>query len=240
MSAVALQTPTRAGVAAVARLLARAGLVEAFGHVSARAEERVWITSTAPLERARPEEVLDLSAPRTGAEPEPGMPLEHPLHAAIYARRRDVGAICRFHGRAIAAFAARGEAPPLVHGLGGLAGELAVHDDARLVSTPERASAAADALGAADGLILRANGALSVGATLADAVVRAWYLEERACVALDAGPGVSPLAGPELIERAEAFVAERSRAWAWLRYRFGELQPDGSAPQDTTSQGATP
>lgn len=240
MSAALLETPTRAAVASAARLLARAGLVEAFGHVSARAGERAWITGTAPLERARPQEVIHLAPVDAGDALPPGTPLEHHLHRAIYARRPDVGAICRFHGRAAAAFAARGELPPLLHGLGGLAGELALHTDARLVSTPDRADAAAAALGDRDGLILRANGALSVGATLAEAIVRAWYLEERASVALDAGPGVSPLAGPELIERAEAFPAERGRAWAWLHHRFGDLQPDGSAPQDTTSQGATP
>ena len=98
---------------------------------------------------------------------------------------------------------------------------MALLDDPQLVDRPERAAAAAAALGAADCLVMRANGALAVGGDLATATVRAWYLEERARVWLAAGrpDGLSQV---ELAERAEHWPAEAQRAWAWLREAFGE------------------
>ena len=119
------------------------------------------------------------------------------------------------------AWGVRAGLPPLVHGLGALAGALARHDDPRLVTDDEHAVRAAGALGASSCLLLRANGALAVGADLAQAVVRAWSLEERCRVALAAGDSARALTGDELSDRRVHTPAEERRAWAWLEDRFG-------------------
>ncbi|MDO8186250.1 class II aldolase/adducin family protein [Conexibacter sp. JD483] len=212
-------------MAAAARLIARAGLVEAFGHVSARAGDGFLLTSTAPLASQTAASIHRLGPDGGAGE---GIPLEAPLHAALYAARPDVGAICRTHSRAAVAWAARGAVPPLLHGLGGLAGTVAAWDgDPDLVTSEAHGARAAAALGAADCLLLRANGAVATGATLRQAAVRAWFLEERARVALDAGPQALPLI--DLDRRSRHFAAEEERAWRWLREAFAGASGTGRA-----------
>ncbi len=216
-----------ADVARAARLLAAAGLVEGFGHVSARDGEGFVITSTAPLGTMRPEDVAGPGAP--------DRPLETPLHAAVYAARPDVGAICRIHSPAAVAWGARGQAPPPVHGLGLLAGSVATGDDTDLVTGDDAAARAAAALGDADVLLPRANGAVCTGRDLPEACVRAWFLEERARVALDAGPSARPLDADELAARSRHLPMEIARAWRWLAWRF-----PGADADPTRTQGETP
>jgi ribulose-5-phosphate 4-epimerase/fuculose-1-phosphate aldolase len=221
---------TRAEVASVGRLIARAGLVQAFGHVSARLEQGGFaITSTAPLEDAGVDSVLELDEDgnvRFGEH----CPLEAPLHAAVYAARPDVGAICRTHSRHAAAWASRAEQPPLVHGLGGLSGTLALHPSLQLVCESAAATAAARSLGSADCLLLRGNGAVCTAPDLPGAAVRAWFLEERAMLASHA-PGAPSLTGEELYERSRHFEAESVRAWRWLQLRFGDRKEPISATE---------
>lgn len=212
----------RAAVAEVARVLAGAGLVEGFGHVSARSGDGGFLlTSTDPLGLQRAESIHALAADGAVAEAgaDGGVPLEAPLHAAIYAARPDVGAICRTHSRAAVVWGVRGAVPPLPHGLGGLSGAVnAWCEDHDLVVSAEQGAAAAAALGAADCLLVQANGNVATGATLSQAAVRAWFLEERARVALEAGLEASPLT--DLEARARHFGAEEARAWRWLQERY--------------------
>ena len=220
MSAAAVADPALAArVAAAARTVAAAGLAQGFGHVSRRIDEGSFaITSTGPLADAREADVIVLEA--GAAEREPGTPLEAPMHAAIYAARPDVEAIVRTHSPAAVAVGAASVVPSVAHGLGGLSGEVALHADPQLVTDDERAATAAATLGGADCLILRANGALAVAGTLERALVRAWFLEERARVWLEAGRPEG-LSAAELAERARHWPAEAERASRWLESRFG-------------------
>lgn len=220
--APAASTATATQVAAVARLVAASGLAEAFGHVSARLESGGFaITSTGPLGAATEQSLLAIDDAEVAAERRDGQPLETPAHAAIYDARPDVGAIVRCHPPSVTIVGLGTDLPPVTHGLAGLAGTLALHEDPQLLDGPERAASAAAALGEADCLIMRANGALTVGPDLSTAAVRAWFLEERARVWLTAGrsAGLDPA---ELEERAEHWQAETQRAWAWLQWRFGD------------------
>lgn len=221
MAATAESIPrVAAEVASTARLLAAAGLVEAFGHVSARdGAHRFTITATTPLGAAADDTVLGCDAAGEPVGSGAGLPLETPLHAAIYASRPDVGAIARVHGSAIVAAGARPEVPAVAHGLGGLSGRVASWTDPQLVIDGERAAAAAAALGPADCLLIRGNGAVVTAPDLARAAVRAWFLEERCRVYAAAG---TELSAAELDERSAHYPAETARAWAWLRWRFGD------------------
>jgi len=209
-------------LAAVARLVARAGLVEAFGHVSAREGDELLITPTSPLLAAGEHDVITLDrAGAVVAGDAAALPLEAPLHVAIYAARPDVGAICRTHSPHAAAWAARHAEPPLIHGLGLLAGRVALHGETDLVTTREAAVAAAEALGRADCLLLRANGAVAVGEDLRQAAVRACFLEQRARLA-DTAPGAAPLDESERSARSRHVPAETVRAWRWLALAHGD------------------
>jgi ribulose-5-phosphate 4-epimerase/fuculose-1-phosphate aldolase len=208
-----------AEVARVARLLAAAGLVEAFGHVSARCAGGFVLTSTGPLLAATAESTLEFDADGNVIAGE-RCPLEAPLHAAIYAARPDVGAICRTHSPFAAAWASRREPLPLIHGLGGLSGEVALYESPQLVTGAEAAARAAAALDHGDCLLLRGNGAACTGSDLPQAAVRAWFLEERAAFAARCEHG-RPLEAGELEPRSRHYAAETARAWSWLQARYG-------------------
>lgn len=209
-------------VAAVARLLSRAGLVEAFGHISCRVDGGFLITTTAPLHSATSDDVLLVGAdgtPRAG--PREAAPLEIPMHAAIYQTRGDVNAICRGHPPHAVEWGVGTEDLPLLHGLGAIAGpHVGVHDDIELITDLDRGRRVAESLGDDMALLLRANGALAVGADPIEAATRLYFLDERARVALR-----SPATGAadeRWAPRLQHTAPELRRAVAWFRTRFSE------------------
>jgi HCOMODA/2-hydroxy-3-carboxy-muconic semialdehyde decarboxylase len=214
-----------AEVALVARVLARLGFVHAFGHVSARAPagERVLLTPTSPpLGALAAADVLELDQDGRVLVGSAGRrPLEAPLHLAVYAARPDVGAICRVHAPAVAASAAVGEVPPLLHGFGGMVEPVAVWDDPDLVAGGAAGGRAAGVLGDAPAMLLAGNGGLTVGAGLDQALARAWCLEDRCRVALAAGDRGRPLTGEALERRRRWYDAETARLARWLRQTAG-------------------
>lgn len=211
---------TAAEVAEAARIISGAGLVEGFGHVSARHGEGFLITATRPLGAAGEGDVHEVDGDGWPPEGASDVPLETPMHAAVYRAREDVNAICRTHSPAAVRAGARGQVPPLTHGLGGLAGELALSRRTDLVTDRAAGAEIAEDLGGADALLIRGNGSIATGRSLAEAVVRARYLEERCLVS----QGEDPEHGwqAELLEpRSRWFEKETTRAWAWLRWRYG-------------------
>ncbi len=210
-------------VAHAARLIARAGLVGAFGQVSARRPEGGFlITAEVPLLQVQAADVIELdTAARVAGGRTATCPVEAPLHAAIYADCHDVGAICRTHSPEAVVWASRGEVPPLVHGLGGLSGVVAFHHEPQLISGMEAGRAAAGDLGASDCLLLHASGAVCTAETLPEAVVRAWFLEERARVA-EHSTRARALTDSEAVLRARHYGHEQQRAWEWLCARYGD------------------
>jgi HCOMODA/2-hydroxy-3-carboxy-muconic semialdehyde decarboxylase len=208
-------------VAAAARVLAGLGFVHAFGHVSARGPdgEGVLLTPTSPpLGALTAGDLLELEAGgRLLRDQAARMPIEVPMHLAVYAGRADVGAVCRIHAPATAAWASIGAAPPLLHGFGGMVEPVAVWDDPDLIATKAAARRVAAVLGNAPALLLRGNGGLTVGATLDEALARAWCLEDRCRIALAAGDRARPLTRAELERRRRWYGAESARLAAWLR-----------------------
>lgn len=200
---------------AAGHALAAEGLVSAFGHVSARVKADVMlITPPRPLASLTADEPL----PQLSLEAEelpPGMPGEAWIHLAVYRSRADVNAVCRAQPRVAAAFAVTDTPIRPLHGQGALlGGEVAVHDDARLVRTRELGVEVAERLGRRHAVLLRGNGAVTVGTTVGEAVARMWVLESSARLNLDAAAlslAARPLAddeyaawsevGPEILER---------------------------------------
>lgn len=172
----------RSDMAIGCRVLSRRGLVEGFGHLSARLEDGVvLITPRKALLLVEPDEIvrLDPDGRQTGGTGAP--PVETPMHLAVYRSRADVGAIARTHSPAAAAFAAMGRPIRPVHAFGThLGDEVPVYPDISLVSTIERGNAVAGALGPGDAVLLRGNGTLVTAPTLVEAVMRAIWLEESA------------------------------------------------------------
>lgn len=207
--------PGGSELAAVARVLAATGLVDAFGHVSERSGDgAALITPATPMSEVRSnEQLVELPLGELGELPA-GAPKEAWVHWAIYRARPDVGAICRAQPPSPLAVAAIADELPALLGQGAIAGApVPVFPDSRLVREPGRAVELAAALGEAPALIMRGNGALATGSTAGRALARLVLLERSADTYLRAAAAGTPrplsaeeagawqAAGEELLER---------------------------------------
>jgi ribulose-5-phosphate 4-epimerase/fuculose-1-phosphate aldolase len=104
-----MATELREEVAEAARVLARLGLVTAFGHVSARAGDAMLITPAADLADVTADRVVEVPlGSREGPLP-PGAPAEAWAHLALYRARPD--AACDVYLKALAASGANPVTP---------------------------------------------------------------------------------------------------------------------------------
>ena len=211
----------RTAVAEAANVLAGLGLVTAYGHVSARAGEAMLITPAADLAEVTASAVIEV--PLAAAPPLPaGVPAEAWAHLALYRARPDAAAIAR--AQPVSALAAAATTTSLVplHGQAAWLGEsIPVHDSAVLLRSPELAERAARALPAGEAMLLRGNGAITLGAAPGLAVARMWILA-TACEAYLAARGVgemTPLSADEITSWRAVGDELLPRLWQHLRRR---------------------
>lgn len=203
---------TARSVAQAARVLAGLGLVNAFGHVSARAGPAMLITPAAALARVGPDDVLTVPLDALDADALPsGAPGEAWLHLAIYRARPDVAGIARAQpGSTLAVGASVARLRP-VHGQAAwLGATVPVHPVPRLLRDAALARDAARTLGDADAMVLRGNGAVTTGAHpgvavarmhVLDTACRVWAAARDAVPLDDADVAAWRAAGPPLLER---------------------------------------
>jgi HCOMODA/2-hydroxy-3-carboxy-muconic semialdehyde decarboxylase len=205
-------------VAAAARVLAALGLVDAFGHVSARHEDEIAITSAAPLADARADALVTVSMDAVEL-PAPA-PAETWLHLAVYRARADVAAIARAQPAAALAVGACVKQLPTLFGqaawLGSAnSGDVPVHPVPRLLRDPELARDAATTLATADAMVLRGNGAVTVGTSPGIAVARMHVLD-TACRVWAQAPDAAPLEPADVEAWRSAAPALLDRLWHHL------------------------
>jgi HCOMODA/2-hydroxy-3-carboxy-muconic semialdehyde decarboxylase len=191
-----------------ARALARHGLVDAFGHVSARIGDAFTMTAPEPLGTV--DRLVDISLDTDKLPNE--APKEGWIHAEIYRRRPDVGGICRAQPAAvIAAGTIRA-----LHGQGAWVGAtVPVHEDATLVRTRELGARVATTLGAGEAIVLRGNGAITVASTPGIAMALMYVLEASARINL-AG-SATLLSDAEIASWRAAAPELLGRLWEHLR-----------------------
>lgn len=212
----------REDAVAAARAFSRLGYVHAFGHVSVRRPDSssLLITPTRPpLAVQFADNLIEVDFEgRVLAGDAAARPIEVFLHIGIYAAREDVRAICRTHAPCASVWPDGGKAPPIQHGFGGIVGEVATFGECDLIHNAEIGARAARALGNGDGLMLRGNGALTVGRSVGEAAARMWSLEERCAQAARQGEHKAPFSAEDLAARARSYPAEAERIWTWLKY----------------------
>ena len=240
----------RGDIAEAARVLSALGLVTAFGHVSARSAGVMLITPAADLAGVNGAAIVPVPLDLPDAGPLPaGAPAEAWAHLALYRARPDAGAIAR--GQPASAFAAAAAVSGAamnglpVSGLpvSGLAARLLplygqaawlgdfvpVHDSAHLLRSAELARRAAADLPAGEALVLRGNGALTLGATPALAVTRMWLLAATCqnWLAAAAGGPPTPLTAAETGSWRSVADELLPRLWQHLRHQanIGERSP---------------
>jgi HCOMODA/2-hydroxy-3-carboxy-muconic semialdehyde decarboxylase len=201
-----------------AHVLSRLGLVTAYGHVSARAGASMLITPAADLATVTGSGVVDVALDASSLPAD--APAEAWIHLALYRARPDAGAIARAQpASAVAAAATTTSLAPL-HGQAAWLGEsVPVHDSAHLLRSAGLAEGAARTLPAGEALLLRGNGALTLGATPGMAVARMWLLSAAcdAFVAARAAGRVKPLTVEEIASWRAVADELLPRLWRHLR-----------------------
>ena len=170
---------------AACRAVADAGLVVGTsGNVSVRDGDRVSLSAKGAVLGELTDD--DVAVVNLAGEVRSGVPTsELALHLAVY-RRYDAGAIVHTHAPHATALACVIDELPVVHyQLMGMGGAIRVAPFAAF-GTAELASAVTDALAGRSAVLLANHGALTYGATLAEAVERAVVLEWVCGVYLDA------------------------------------------------------
>jgi HCOMODA/2-hydroxy-3-carboxy-muconic semialdehyde decarboxylase len=206
-------------------ILSNEGVLDAFGHVSARhptAPGRFLISHTrAPeLVEADDLQVLDLSGARiAGAERRPYE--EVAIHAAMYRRRSDVGAVVHSHAPSVIPFGVTSVPLRPIYHMGSVIGqELPVWDIAKrfgdtdlLVRDAAQGDDLVATLGTRTVVLMRGHGCVVTGADVRAAVFAAIYLARNAALLAEA---------LRLGEVRSLSAGETQRAAAMLRGNAGE------------------
>lgn len=200
-------------------ILHHQGIVDAFGHVSARHDrepQRFLLARNIAPGRVQATDILEYDV-ATGepvqSEP-PRLYLERYIHSEIYRARPDVMAVVHSHSPAVLPFAiARGaRLRPVCHMAGFLGGtdheevprfEIRDHagtDSDLLIRSRELGTALARTLGNGRVVLMRGHGSTVVGESLRIAVFRAVYTEVNAKLLLQS----LPLGEVEALTPAEA------------------------------------
>ncbi|NDZ18798.1 class II aldolase [Variovorax sp. WS11] len=210
-----------------ARALARAGLVGAYGHCSARlSDSELLVCASKAMGTILPTDEGTV-APIVGALPG-GVLGEVRVHQFIYRMRPDVGAICRVFPPNVLTMSVLGQAPECRHGLSAFFYPRPVYwDDARLMRTDELAGGVAAALGQAAGIIMRGNGAVVAASNMQQAIALCVYLEDMCRIELairaSGGKDQAPLLKPdEAQKRADWNGRVEQRMWDHMT--FGDLE----------------
>jgi len=171
---------TQKRVRLAARALARHNLVHAYGHVSARLDDRKFLVcAPKPMGLIKPGE--DGSVVPINGELPSGVLGEVRCHQQIYAARKDVNGICRVFPRNVMTLSTFRKTPRARLGFGSyFYPSPPLWDDPLLLRSDEQASDFAKSLGNNRAIVMRGNGAVCVAPTVEESIVMAFYLEESA------------------------------------------------------------
>ena len=173
-------------------ILANEGVLDAFGHVSARhprdPKRYLLSRSRSPL-LIEPDDILEYTLDSVPVKPPKAhLYAERVIHGCIYQARADVMAVCHHHAPAVMPFAIAGVAIVPVFHLGAAMGEEMPfwdqHDEFGdtnlLVVKPEEGRSLARALGAHSAVLMNRHGATVVAGGLKELVSRSIFMCQNA------------------------------------------------------------
>jgi HCOMODA/2-hydroxy-3-carboxy-muconic semialdehyde decarboxylase len=169
------------------RILASEGIVDSFGHISARHPERpdrFLISRVRAAELVNREDIVELEMDCSPVHPTAErLFAERVLHAAVYRLRPDVNSVCHHHAPSVLPFCVSGvPLVPVIH-LGATMGTVVPFWDSRdefgdtnlLVATEAQGLSMARALGSNWTVLLRRHGATVAGRDARECVFRSIY-----------------------------------------------------------------
>lgn len=219
MSALDLEHLERR-VRVAARALARHGLVQAWGHCSARIDERHFLVCAA-------QPMGNIGVGQSGTVVAIDKPLpegvlgEVRIHQQVYAQRPEVGGVCRVMPPVTMALSTLNLVPTPRHGVGAFVAGSQFWSDCRLLRDDGLAQALVEKLGGAPALVMRANGAVTVGSCIEVAAGLAWCLEDAARIehsvrAITPDPDATLLTPDEVTARQVSTGRVFERLWSYM------------------------
>lgn len=210
------------------KILSQEKLVAGFGHVSARIpnSDFFFLTPRMSLALMAEKDLLTMNLKGklvAGSRP---VPVEAPLHTAIMKTQPHLNAVARFHARTANIFSVTNRKLEPLHNHGSFFyGGVPVFTKPDLISTPRLGEEVAKLLGNRPAVLLRGNGQVTAGRSLAEAVMMAIYLEETAEIlygALQIGKPI-PLSASESAQRKKEALppVDLERAWNFFKSRIG-------------------
>jgi L-ribulose-5-phosphate 4-epimerase len=176
------QLQTKQQLVDAIRMLERAEIIDHNGHCSVRRDANsIWINSGASVRGAlTPEDIVAIDLDGALVEGHAAPPLEFPIHTEVYRRRPDVNAVAHTHPKWSTFLTMVGEPYRQVYAQGTLLGDMPVHDSPLSVNTKAAGEKLGEVLGDRPGVLLKAHGALVVGADMLECFALAAYVEENA------------------------------------------------------------
>jgi ribulose-5-phosphate 4-epimerase/fuculose-1-phosphate aldolase len=187
------------------RILASHGVVDAYGHVSMRSRSNpgcYFISRSLAPELVTESDIMefDLDSRPVAENPRP-MYLERFIHGEIYKARPDVMAVVHNHSPSVIPFGVTNvEMRPLFNTAAFVGQGVPVFEVREfqpsgdvIVKTPHLGASLAKVLGSHPAALMRGHGAVVVGTSIAEVVIRSVYLELSARLQAQA----LALAGPE-------------------------------------------
>lgn len=169
------------------RYLVRLGLMGTFGHVSARVPGKAEMVFTTPISSSIPgemraQDILTITLDGHKVHGEAAVPPEVPMHTWVHRVRADAEAVVHSHALMATSVAISGTRLMPVSMHGAVCGDgLPVFDDASMITTDDQGREMALALGdRAKGLLLRGHGIVAIGASIREALVNTFAIEDNA------------------------------------------------------------
>jgi ribulose-5-phosphate 4-epimerase/fuculose-1-phosphate aldolase len=216
----------KSDVISACRVLSEQKLVEGFGHVSARLPESdsFLLTPRISLALVAEADLLTLDLDGKVLEGHHPAPFEAWLHTAIMKSKPGVNAVTRIHARVANMFSVTDRKLEPVHNHGSFfAGGVPVFKKPDLISSAALGAEMVESLGEHPAILLRGNGQVTVGRTIAEAVMMAIYLEEAAAIlygALQIGTPIPLTQTESSRRRVEALPpVDLERAWKFFKSR---------------------
>ena len=220
------------------RILADQGVLDGFGHVSARHDGSpnhfLLSRSMAPA-LVTPGDILihDLDGSPVGTGDRKPY-LERFIHAAIYRKRRDVRAVVHSHSPSVIPFGATGTSLRPIYHMSGFLGTgtpiFEIRTAAGMTDMLIRDNKLGDALAVVLGddpvVLMRGHGSAVVGESIQQAVYRAIYTEMNARLQSQAAPlgPINFLSAEEAVKAAATNDGVLSRPWELWKERIGKIE----------------
>jgi len=234
------------------RVLSNEGVVDAYGHLSARhpeAPERFFLSRSLAPEFVDLGDIIEFGLDGETATGDRRAPyLERFIHSSIYAARPDVMAVVHAHAEDVLPFGiSKQPLVPVIHSGAFIGGEVPVWDIADrfgdetnlLVTNSEQGNDLAQRLGGNNVVLMRGHGFAAAAGSIVDVVRMSIYLPRNARALMNAlrlGE-VKPLSKGEIGARSRGGgyrpnSPETWRAWQYWAHRAGcgEMLPE--RPED--------